>query len=305
MTLGFHKKRRILARIILTCMLMSVTVPFTVFAEGLTVNDLVGGNTTTVQSVDNTSGTAGSTANEVATPGNTSSTGTTSGGSTQSNYESTGSGQVSTGSNNYADLAEAGKVDLNNPKAKQATSGLKNIVGIIVTFLCYAITILLTLRVIIDLLYIAIPFTRSFLCAAPPQGSSPGGMGGMGMGGGYGGMGGGYGGMGGYGMNRGYGGMGGMGAGGMGAQGAGNGTGIGGIQWCSKAAMNAVANEGQPNPRTGKETSAIVLYAKDMVVLLVAVPILIILASNGALISMGLKLGEAITGIIAKISGSI
>lgn len=316
----FTFKRRFCSRVVLCGVSLMTTLLLTVSASALTVDELVGtggssgtNEATQSQSVNNVGGTSGTESYNTGTNQGTTSGGT---GSTSSQYAGGTSGGLTDGIDTsdadvYNGIAEASKVDLNNPKAEQATSGLRNIVGIVVTFLCYAITILLTLRVILDLLYIAIPFTRKFLCAQPVgnPGGGPGMGGGFGggYGGGMGGYGGGYGGgmssYGGYG--GGYGGMGGMG--GMGAQGhqAQQGAGLGGITWISKAAQNAVANEGQPNPQTGKPTSALILYAKDMIVVLVAVPILIILATNGTLMTLGLKLGALISGIVGKISGSI
>ena len=137
------------------------------------------------------------------------------------------------------------------------------------------------------------------------QGGMAGGMGGMQ--GGMGGMGmSRYGGMGGMGMNRGMGGM----AGGMGAmnnQMAGasqqpNMTGR--IQWVSNAALNAVAGENIPGP-DGRAVSPFKLYVKDMTVVLVITPILLVLAMTGTLTNLGFLLGDAIAKGIAGVGSMI
>ena len=106
-------------------------------------------------------------------------------------------------------------------------------------------------------------------------------------------------------------GMGGMGMGGMqggmmgqqGAMGA-QPSATGRPQWVSTAALNAVAAEQMPTP-DGRARSAIKTYASDMVVTLVAVPILLVLAMSGALTQLGLLLGEAIAVGIGALGGMI
>lgn len=181
----------------------------------------------------------------------------------------------------------------------------------IVQVISYALTVLLTVRVMLDLLYIAIPFSRGILAngyagnaqaggGAGMQGGMSGGMGGMGgFGGGFGG---GYNRMGGYG--GGYNRMGGMNGGMGGASGANQqGTMIGRIQWVSNAALNAVAAESSVDPQTGKAVSPFKLYVKDMAVTLVAVPILLVLAITGALTNLGFLIGKAVAAAIGKLGG--
>lgn len=182
----------------------------------------------------------------------------------------------------------------------------------IVQVISYALTVLLTVRVMLDLLYIAIPFSRGILAngyagnaqaggGAGMQGGMSGGMGGMG---GMGGLGGGFGG---YNRMSGFGGynrMSGM-AGGMGGASGANqqGTMIGRIQWVSNAALNAVAAESSVDPQTGKAVSPFKLYVKDMAVTLVAVPILLVLAITGALTNLGFLIGKAVAAAIGKLGG--
>lgn len=193
---------------------------------------------------------------------------------------------------------------------------MNKVASIIVQILSYLITIGLTVRVVLDLTYIVLPFTRSFLSngymgnAQAGAGGMPnqamGGMGGMnGMGGGMmgGGMMGGMGMHGGMGMNR----MGGMGMGGMqgGMQNGMNNQNMsrmGEIQWVSNAALNAVAAESQPGP-DGKAVSPFKLYVKDMTVIMVVTPILLGLALTGTLTNLGFLLGDVICAGINSIGG--
>lgn len=304
MRVGFQKRKSLIARILLCCMAIVLVMSIQVFAENMSVNDLIGtdlgSSTNTSTQTEQSSGTTGGTTEQAP---NAVAPSTDTGEQSSSGTSSNSAGTAVTG-DVYNGIANSSKVDLNNPKAAQATSGLKNIVGVIVSFICYAIVILLTLRVVLDLLYVTIPYTRSLLCKQAPNGG--GMMGGMQSPGGFGGMGGGYGSTGGYGgyggMNSGYGGMGGgyggMQSPGMGGQQQMQGRGIGGIQWVSNAAMQAVAMDNAPG-------AAFKIYSKDMIVVLIATPILLVLATNGALITLGFKFAGLITGIITKIGGSI
>lgn len=217
-------------------------------------------------------------------------------------------------------IDDLGKVsDLTTPDVagvKTATTGIRLVAAFIVQVLSYFITAFLAVRVVLDLCYVTIPFTRSFLgngYQGTPQSAgnmTPGGMGmGMNRMGGYGG---GYGG----GYNR-YGGIGaGIGAG----MGAGMGTGmgmgmqntmsnnannvIGNIQFVSNAALNAAASESAIGP-DGKSQSPIKVYFKDMAVTLVVTPILVLLAATGVLTQFGLLLGNYIGAAIEKIGSMI
>lgn len=209
-----------------------------------------------------------------------------------------------------AGLQEA--TDLTDPVegVNAATPWIKQAAGFVVQVVFYAVTVLLAVRVVLDLAYIGLPFTRSFLGngysgAAAAQGQP--GMGGPGMGMGGPGMG-----MGGYGMNRmGMGGMGGygmnrMGMGGYGAGGNPNQTGqmMGKIQWVSNAALIAAEQEGQMTP-DGKHTGPLKSYMKNMIVVLVLVPVLLVLAATGALTQLGLTIGEILVDTIAMVGDMI
>lgn len=197
-----------------------------------------------------------------------------------------------------------------SPGAQKINKGINKVASFIVQVIAYLITAGLVVRIVIDLCYIGLPFTRSFL-ANGYQGNSQagaGGMpnqgmmgGGMGMGGMNGGMGmGGYGMRGGYGMNR----MGGMGMGGMGMGGMQGQMGaqpaMGRIQWVSNAALNAAAAESVVGP-DGKAVSPFKAYMKDMTVVLIITPVLLVLAISGALTDLGFLLGDLLANAIEGI----
>lgn len=97
------------------------------------------------------------------------------------------------------------------------------------------------------------------------------------------------------------GGMGGMG--GMQNQGMQQGM-LGRIQWVSNAALTAVASEKVMGP-TGKPESPFKIYAKDMTVTLIAVPILITLSVTGVLTQFGFLIGDMLCGLIETVGGMI
>ena len=181
--------------------------------------------------------------------------------------------------------------------ADKVNDGIRTVAAFIVRILSYFLTAFLVVRVILDLVYIALPFTRSVLSngyAGNPAAGGSGmgmqqpGMGGMGSP------------MGGMGM-----GMGGMGMNGMGAQGQmGASPAMGRVQWISSAALNAVAAEQMPGP-DGKPQSALKAYAKDMMVVLIITPVLLTLAITGVLTNLGFLIGDIIAKGITSIGGMI
>ena len=206
-------------------------------------------------------------------------------------------------------LQAATDMSAENETAKKIGGKMNKVVSVVVQVISYVITFGLTLRIALDLTYIAVPFLRGILGNGYAGAAQSGQQSGMGMGtggiGGFGGggFGGGFGG-GGFGASR-FGGMStgfgspGMGMG-MGAQQQGQqGT---GIQFVSNAALNAVASEGVPGP-DGKPNNVFKIYTKDMIVVLVLTPILLVLAITGALTNLGLLLGEALAGFISGFSG--
>lgn len=212
---------------------------------------------------------------------------------------------------NTKDAADLTNVDTKG--ASKVNEGIKTVAAFIVKILSYFLTAFLVVRVLLDLVYIALPFTRSMLSNgyagnAAAGGAGMGGMGGMGSPmGGMGGMG--MGGMGmgmrgGYGMNRmGMGGMG-MGGAGMGGSQMGASPAMGRVQLVSTAALNSVASENMPGP-DGRPQSALKAYAKDMAVTLVITPVLLVLAITGVLSNLGFLLGDVIARGIASIGNMI
>ena len=107
---------------------------------------------------------------------------------TTSNYSST----TASGREFINDLQSATDMSESNETVEKAAQPMVRIVSIIVQMICYIITAGMSLRVALDLCYIALPFTRTFLSnghVGNPQAGTPGAMnqGGMGMGGGFGG----------------------------------------------------------------------------------------------------------------------
>lgn len=289
--------KKVLLTVLTSVMLLTLPVT-TVHASSL--DDVV--NSTTQES------------NEATVGQNNDSSSNTSNSSSQSSSSYTSADEYIENTKNAADLTT-----VDTAGADKVNEGIRTVAAFIVRILSYFLTAFLVVRVILDLVYIALPFTRSILsngyAGNPAAGGSgmgmqqPGmGMGGMGMGAGMGGMGmggmgmGGYGMRGGYGMNRmGMGGMGGMGMqqGQMGASPA-----MGRVQWVSSAALNAVAAEQMPGP-DGKPQSALKAYAKDMTVVLIITPILLTLAITGVLTNLGFLIGDVIAKGITSISGML
>ena len=299
---------------VMTLMLCGMLVFGTasISASAASLDDVVNGNQTKIEQQETQAQTPET---QPSTNNQTKSSQTNSG----SVSHNSGNSQVSNG-NYLNELKDATDLSETSATATNVNNALKKLVTIVVQVLAYAVTALLTLRVVIDLMYVAIPFSRTFLgngymgnaqvgAGGMPNSQMQGGMAG-GMGGMQGGMGGmgmsRYGGMGGMGMNRGMGGM----AGGMGAmnnQMAGasqqpNMTGR--IQWVSNAALNAVAGENIPGP-DGRAVSPFKLYVKDMTVVLVITPILLVLAMTGTLTNLGFLLGDAIAKGIAGVGSMI
>lgn len=206
-------------------------------------------------------------------------------------------------SNNMRDhLSKVADMSKQSKAAEAATAPLAKIVNVIVQILSYITILGLGFRVVIDSVYIVLPFIRNKLDGgaggAAPRGPAGGGM--PGMGGGFGGGGFGGGGFGGGGF--GGGGFGGGGFGGARPQqqpGAGSGH-----QWVSNAAINAVRNEGTPDAN-GHSRPAYKAYFSDMIYIFILTPIMIILARSGALTTLGLTIGSLVSGMISNISGML
>lgn len=218
-----------------------------------------------------------------------------------------------------AGLNQAADLTGNVEGVAEVTSGIKLVASWIVQVLSYGITILLALRVVLDLAYIGLPFTRAFL-ANGYQGNAQAGAGGMpnsmmngGMAGPMGGgmmsgpMGGGMMGGGMYGRSGMYGRgpMGGaMGQSNMAANMNQGGSMMGRIQWVSNAALNAVAAESSVGP-DGRAVSPFKNYCKDMAVVMVLVPVLLTLAVTGTLTNLGFLIGDMLVDAIASVGDMI
>lgn len=288
--------KKVLLTVLTSVMLLTLPVT-TVHASSL--DDVV--NSTTQES------------NEATVGQNNEPSSNTSTSSSQSSSSYTSADEYIENTKNAADLTT-----VDTAGADKVNDGIRTVAAFIVRILSYFLTAFLVVRVILDLVYIALPFTRSILSngyAGNPAAGGSGmgmqqpGMGGMGMGAGMGGMGmGGMGGMGGYGMRGGYGmnrmGMGGMGGMGMQQGQMGASPAMGRVQWISSAALNAVAAEQMPGP-DGKPQSALKAYAKDMMVVLIITPVLLTLAITGVLTNLGFLIGDVIAKGITSIGGMI
>ena len=170
------------------------------------------------------------------------------------------SGYVS--SDNYINSLK-GATSLTEEKSDivdKVNSATNRAVSIVVQILAYAIVAGLTLRVVIDLAYIAIPFMRKALSSESGQGQQMQGnmytqqqQANMSM------------------QNN-------------------NTT---KIQWISNAAMMAVASE-----QNGMNPYKV--YVKDMIIVLVVTPLLLILTMTGALTNLGFLLGDVIIKAIGS-----
>lgn len=212
-----------------------------------------------------------------------------------------------TDNENVNRMKDATKLDGHDPNADKVNQGLKKVISFIIQILSYAATLLLVLRVLLDIIYISIPFSRAILAngyagsaQAAGQNGMQGGMGGMSGGMGMGGM---SGGMGMGGMNRMGGMQGGMGMGQPQGQ-AGASSALGRIQWVSTAALNAAEAEKTVGP-DGKAINPLKLYAKDMTIILVLAPLLLVLAVTGVLTRLGILIGTALANFIDGIGNMI
>lgn len=217
-----------------------------------------------------------------------------------------GSQDDQSGGNMVSELE--GAADMSDPAVgiESVTSGIKEVASYVIQILSYAVIILLVLRVVLDITYIGLPFVRSFL-ANGYQGNAQAGAGGApnsAM----------TGGMPGFGGIAGMHGAGSMGMGGM--QGmnqmnsmnqsvVSNNTSNGSkVQLVSNAAMNAVAAESSIGP-DGKAVSPFKMYVKDMIVVLILVPVLLTLAITGALTDLGFFIGSLLVELIEGIGSMI
>lgn len=283
---------------LMMCMAYLMTVPSLATNTGpKSLDDLANGNTTQSQAPATPAPTQAPQTQQ-GTSGSTGTSGTT------------GTDTQAQAKDFLGSLQDASKMDVSGSEVNSITQPIVKYSGMIVQVLSLIAVVGMSIRVAIDLIYIVVPFSRKFLAnghMGNPQTGQPMGQPGMGgpmgggmMGGGMmgGGMGMGMGGMGRYGGGMGMGGMG-MGgpmAGGMNAQGD-MGSRMNRVQWVSGAALNAVAAESTVGP-DGKAVSPVKEYMKDMIVLFVLVPILVILLATGAIQAVGFAVGRGISSMI-------
>lgn len=299
----------IMACLMLSMALLCTTVAFAEGEDGPKSLDEVAGSVTTSTPADET-GTATDT-QATTSSGNTAVSDSSSGSSNATGTSGTTSTQQEATEFMEA-LQDASKLDVAGAEVTAVTKPIVKYSGMIVQIIAVIITVALSIRVAIDLLYIVAPFSRKLLAnghmgnpmAGTDQMAQPGMSGGMGMGG-MGGYGGGYGR---YGGGYGMGGMGGMGGMNGGMVNRANmmaqndiGSRTNRIQWVSGAALNAVAAENTVGP-DGKAVKPLVQYAKDSAITLIATPILLVLLLTGAFQNIGFALGEALSNMISNIS---
>jgi hypothetical protein len=184
--------------------------------------------------------------------------------------------------NTINNLMDATRLDTNSEAANKFGRSAQPFLATVGQILAKIITFGMSLVILLDLVYIAIPPFRGMLGPAGAQGGMNGGMGGMnsGMGGGFGnGMGGGFG-RPGYGMNGGM-------SGGMSQQAP-----SGMPSLVSTAAIMA-AN--QPNTFQG-----IKAYFHDVVVRTIITAVLIVLTLTGVLPQLGFKIGLMLNDFISS-----
>lgn len=211
------------------------------------------------------------------------------------------------GLNNTADLT---KPDVEG--VSTVTSGLRTVAAFIVQVVAYLITAFMAVTVLLDLLYITIPFLRTFLAngysgnvqrtgntnnmmSGSMYGTGNMGMNGMGM----------------NGYNR-------FSGGGMGnpamynarmnqegiAAGNQRNSLMGQIQFVSDAALDAVITA-STTPDQGKSPNPLKIYFKHMMIKLILTPVLIVLAATGVLTQLGFIIADAVVAVIGKIGAMI
>ena len=206
------------------------------------------------------------------------------------------SSNIPTTSNDFVGgLKEASDLSTPDTRANAVNSALRSAAGLIVQVLAVAITVFIVVRIMIDLVYIAIPMTRGTLSGGASVQGGTGPAIGSGFGGGlgsrFGGMSSGFGG-----MSSGYGGM----SGGMGQQRQqGNGT-----TMVSTSAMMAVSSESGTGP-DGKTKSPYITYLKAISKELIIVPVIIVLVATGTLQSLGYLIADVVVKLIGSIGNML
>lgn len=149
--------------------------------------------------------------------------------------------------------------------AEKVTEQIRYIAAWIVQVISYGTMAFLVVRVMLDMIYIALPFTRSFLTKQSGAGQSLENSMGANMGA----------------MQPGA-------AEGLNNQAVNQGPRQ--HQIISNAAINAVDNSNGQSPLR--------VYAKDMIITLIAIPVLITLTTTGVLTSLGFAIGEVLIDLL-------
>ena len=288
-------RKRIMA--LSMAMMLCMTVPFISF-HAASLDDVVGQQTTTEQ-------TQGNSTNQSSTDQSSATTDPFNNPNSAANVQNQSQGNTGDSNLNlpkdssaeeFANALSEGTnfTEETYQETTAVTNKIKAVVSPLIQIFLYLIMILMTIRVVIDLIYIVFPPIRAFLSNGHVgNAASQGTMQTGGFGGGYGGGMGSYGGF--------SGGMGGMNAANsMAMQQQNNPSNVSRIQWVSQAALNAVASEAVVGPN-GKANSPLKAYAKDMIVLMIGVPIMLILAASGILSKLGFALASVISGVIESI----
>lgn len=242
------------------------------------------------------------------------------GSNSNSNYETYNRDYSNNGVSNYLGETEVvGQEQM--AKASSMTSGIVNIIGVAAGVIVTITAALIFVITALDLLYIAVPFTRGFLAPNGGEGGAASMGGGMGMGG----MGGMRGGMG----------MGGMGMGGMGGMNAGGsphpGGSIAGKQWVSDEALQSVMPAGGSAPAMGggmgmggmggmgmggmgaqgmggqkpSTHSAIVTYFKKRVIFIIIFTVCAVVLMSSVFTDCGLNLAQLVFKIMGKVNVAV
>ena len=190
-------------------------------------------------------------------------------------------------------IKEANDLGELSSTASKINTQINRFASFVVQVLSYFITAFLSVRILVDLCYIVFPFTRTILNkngngevqsglsmgntntmnSMNPMNNTGNGRIGMGMG---------------SPMQT------------QGVNQAGRGS-SGRSAWVSQAAINAANSEAE-----GEGTKGVLkMYAKDMIIVLVATPILLVLAVTGTLSNLGFLLGEMISKGIASIGNMV
>ena len=184
-------------------------------------------------------------------------------------------------------LKEASDLSTPDTRANAVNSALRSVASLTVQVLALAVTVFIVVRIMLDLLYIAIPMTRNALSrGASVQGGTTPSLG-SGFSGGVPGVKGGM-------PSRYSGGM----TGSMGQQQN------AGSPIVSNSAMMAVASETTPGP-DGKTKGSYSTYLKAISKELVIVPVIIVLVATGTLQSLGYLLADVVVKLIGSIGNMI